>query len=88
MLILLSCFKGTVALLVAVATDSLQRKLITYYSSFQFTNNGGKCEDNKLLQCSHLRQHDEFQHVSISAQRESGRNLWGPFVKAVLVYWQ
>ena len=41
----------------------------------------------KLLQRSQVRQHGEFQHVSISERQRShlcGQNLCGAFVRAVL----
>ena len=49
--------------------------------------NGGKREDKTLLQRSQLRQHGKFWHVSISERqrpRPCGKNLCGPFMRAVL----
>ena len=44
-------------------------------------------EDKKLLQRSHLRQHGEFWHVSVSERQRSrpcGQNLRVPFLRTVL----
>ena len=44
-------------------------------------------EDKKLLQRSQLRQHGEFQHVSVSERQRSwpcGQNLCVPFLRTVL----
>ena len=49
--------------------------------------NGVQREDKNILQCSQLRQHGEFRHVSVSERQRShlcGQNLCGAFVRAVL----
>ena len=72
--------RGTTALLVAAIANGCNSLVAqtSYCNSFQLTHmprgnhaesiasNGGQREDRELLQCSQLRQHGEFWHVSVS----------------------